>query len=131
MSLSVALIALLAAPTGVRAADEDSPKAAATRKLLKKKIDVDFDDIRLEEVVDEIKEKVPGLKFILDSKGGVSRNSKLTFKGKGKTVEEVLDGLFKKTDLGYFVISKKNNAYDGLVKINKSAARGFEKASKD
>jgi hypothetical protein len=122
-----AVAALILAPLGARS--EDTPKAEATRKVLKStKLTVDFDDARLEEIMEELKEKVPGFKFMLDSKGGVSRNSKLTYKAKDQTVEEILTGVCKKGgDLGWYVISVKNNAYDGLVKITKGGERGYEK----
>ncbi len=120
--LSCTLMVLFVAPA-VRA--DDSPKAAITRKVLKsKKMTVDFDDARLEEIIEELKEKT-GLKFILDAKGGVSRNSKLTYKAKDKTLEEVLAALFAKNDLGYFIDQSK--AYDGLIKITKGGERGYEK----
>jgi hypothetical protein len=106
---------------------EDTPKAALTRKLLQKKISVEFKDTRLEDCLDELKEKVDGLKIIVDAKGGVSRNSTLTFAAKDKSVVEILDGMFKKNGLGYVVISKKNDAYDGLVKIKQGPERGYEK----
>jgi hypothetical protein len=111
-------------------ADDDTPAAAKTRKLLKKKISVDFKDTRLEDAMDDIKEQVKGLKSRLDTKGGVSRNRTLTYKAKDKTVEEVLDGMFKGTGLGYIVISKKNNAYDGSLLIKMGNERGFEKKDK-
>jgi hypothetical protein len=106
---------------------EDSVLAAKTRKLLKTKIEVDFKDTRLEDAMEEIKEQVKGFKFLLDTKGGVSRNQTLTYKAKGKTVEEVLDEMLKKPELGYIVISKKGNAYDGLVQVRKGKERGYEK----
>jgi hypothetical protein len=111
----------------LRAADksDDTPKAAATRALLKKKITVDWKDDRLEDVMNEIKEQVKGLSIRWDSKGGVSRNQKLSYTGKDVTVEAVLDGLFTKNDLGYIVISEKGNAYDGGVFIRKSKERGY------
>ena len=123
--LTCTLVALFA-PAALFAAD--TPKAAATRKLIKNtKFDVDFDDSRLEEIFDELKELAPGFKYILDSKGGVSRNSKLTYKAKGKTVEEVLNELCAKGgDLGWFVVSG-TNAYEGLVKVTKGGERGYEK----
>jgi len=121
--LSCTLIALFAVPVPVRA--DDTTKAANTRKALKtKKITVEFDETSLQEIVDELKEKT-GLAFILDLKGGVSRNSKFTYKGKDKTPEEVLNGLFAKNDLGYFIDQSK--AYDGVVKITKGGERGYEK----
>ena len=109
-------------------AAEDTPRAAATRKLLKQKISVDFKDLRLEEAVDEIKEKLGNkLKVTLDTKGGVSRNQTITYVAKDKTLEDVLDGMFKKNGLGYIIISKKNNAYDGLLQIKQGKERGYEK----
>jgi hypothetical protein len=106
---------------------DDSVLAAKTRKLLKAKIDVDFKDTRLEDAMEEIKEQVKGFRFLLDTKGGVSRNQPITYKAKGKTIEEVLDEMFKKPELGYIVISKKGNAYDGLVQVRKGKERGYEK----
>jgi hypothetical protein len=105
--------------------DEDTPKAAAMRKLLKKKTSVEFKDTRLEEAMDEIKDSVKGFRYLLDTKGGVSRNQAITFKATDKTVEEILDGMFKKVGLGYIVISKKGNAYDGLVQVRQGKERGY------
>ncbi len=122
-----ALCVVLSAPASAAEGDDDTPAAAKTRKLLKTKVTVDFKDTRTEDCMDELKEMVKGLKFLLDTKGGVSRNKTLSFKGKDVTVEEVLAGLFKSTDLGYIVISKKGNAYDGLVEIRKSDERGYPK----
>jgi len=108
-------------------AQDDTPAAAKTRKLLKTKITVDWKDTRLKDCVEELKEAVPGLKILLDTKGGVSMNLTLSYMGKDQTVEEVLDGMFKKNGLGYIVISKKGNAYDGLVQIKQGPERGYEK----
>jgi type II secretory pathway component GspD/PulD (secretin) len=129
----IAIAALCSASLGVAyAADkdsEDTPAAAKTRKLLKEKVTVEFKDTRLEDAIDELKDQVKGLKVILDTKGGVSRNRTLTYKGKDVPLEEALDGMFKKVGLGYIVISKKNNAYDGAVEIRASKERGYpEKA---
>ena len=127
--LSAAMLCCLVLPARAVEDDksDDSTAAAKTRKLLKTKIEVDFKDTRLEDAMEEIKEQVKGFKFLLDTKGGVSRNQPMTYKAKGKTVEEVLDGMFKKPELGYIVISKKGNAYDGLVQVRKGKERGYEK----
>ena len=120
-------LALLLAVVVSPARAEDTPAAAKTRQLLKTKITVEFKDTRLEDCLDEIKEMVKGLKIVVDSKGGVSRNQTISYVAKDKSVEEVLDGMFKKNGLGYIVISKKNNAYDGLVQIKQGPERGYEK----
>jgi hypothetical protein len=105
--------------------DDDTPAAAKTRKLLKEKVTVEFKDTRLEDVIDELKDQIKGLKMQLDTKGGVSRNMTITYSGKDVTLEEALDEMFKKNDLGYIVISQKNNAYDGSIKIRKGKERGY------
>jgi type II secretory pathway component GspD/PulD (secretin) len=101
-----------------------SPKALAAQKVLKSKVTVDFKDVRLEECLDEFKDQVKGFKFMVDSKGGVSRNSKLSYTGKDVPLSDALDGLLKKNGLGYQIISNKGNAYDGLIKIVQGADRG-------
>jgi hypothetical protein len=132
MRLLLAAFTLVA--TAALAADEkpkDTPAAAKTRKLLKTKIpEVDWKDTRLEDVIDEIKEQVKGLSIRLDTKGGVSRNSTVTYKAKGKTVEEVLDGFMTKPGLGYYVISKKGDAYDGSIWVKQGKERGYPTTKK-
>lgn len=114
---------------GVQAADkdDDTPAAAKTRKLLDKKITIKFKDTRLEDAIDELKdqEQLKGLKIIIDSKGGVSRNQTLTFDGKDVTLAEAFDKMFMKNGLGYIVISKKGNAYDGAIQIKQGKERGY------
>jgi hypothetical protein len=106
---------------------EDTPKAAKTRKLLKTKIkEIEWKDTRFEEAMTELKEEVKGLSIIYAT--GVSRNKMITYKAKDKTVEQILDEVFKKLGgLGYVVISKKGNAYDGSVQVKQGEERGYEK----
>ena len=109
---------------GLAAAD-DTPKAAETRKKLANKIDVDFNDTSLTDVLDELKEKVPAIGFRLDTVGGVSRNLKITYKAKQKTLAEVLDGMFQKNGYGFIVSSKEGTAYDGTIFIKQGKERGY------
>src|SRR6266481_2333783 len=93
------------------AAEKDTPAAAATRKKLQAKISVDYKDVRLKEIMDDIKQKVndatgTDLSIYMDNPGGVSNNSTLSYSAKDKTVAEILDGIFKNNDLGYVVISR-------------------------
>ncbi len=124
--------ACLAVSANLIAADEekDTPKAAAVRKLLKTKISVEYKDTILREVIDDIKEQIKdktkkSLGVRLDNKGGVSNNTKFSYKAEDKTVEEILAEMFKKNDMGYVVISQKGNAYDGTLLIVKGNARGY------
>jgi hypothetical protein len=110
--------------------DNDTPKAAVARKLLKTKVSADYKDTPLKEIIedlqDQIKDKAKkSLGVRVDTKNGVSQNTKLTYKADNKPVEEILDEMFQKNDLGYVVISQRGNAYDGTLLIVKGKARGY------
>src|SRR5438552_1188015 len=86
------------------AAEKDTPAAAATRKKLQAKISVDYKDVPLKEIMDDIKQKVndataTDLSVYMDNPGGVSNNSTFSYSAKDKTVAEILDGMFKNNDL--------------------------------
>lgn len=129
--IAVLLAACLAGLTDLFAADaNDTPKAAATRKLLKTKVSVDYKDTTLSDVIDDIKDQIKDktnktVSILKDNAGGVSNNTKFTYKAEDKPLEVVLDEMFKKSDLGYIVISQRGNAYDGALKIVKGKARGY------
>ena len=105
--------------------EKDTPKAAETRKKLKQKVSVDFDKEPISGVVESLKSQVKGLGIKLDRAGGVTNNFTITFKADNKTLAEVFEGMFKKTDLGYIVVSKEGDAYDGSILIKKSKERGY------
>jgi hypothetical protein len=116
--------------TAVLAADKDTALAANTRaKKLTTKVTVDFKDEMLDECIKEISRQ-------LDDQGagslsasydvGVSKNQKLTYAGKEQTVAEVLDGMFKKNSLGYCVVSKDKDRYDGWIKVTRGSERGWQ-----
>src|SRR5579859_4287152 len=109
------------------AADEekDSAKAAKTREMLKKKVTLDFKNEFLKDIIDEIQDQVKGVKIKVDTKGGVSANKRMTIKVKDVTLEEALDKMLGKEDLGYYVISDSKNAYDGSIFIKMGKERGY------
>jgi hypothetical protein len=123
--------ACLASLVNLSAAEgKDTPKAAVTRQLLKTKVSVDYKDTPLSEVIDDIKDQIKDktkkvLGVRVDNKGGVSNNTKFTYKADDKPLDEVLDEMFQKNDLGYIVISQQGNAYDGTLLIVKGKARGY------
>lgn len=127
-ALLLGLLTVLLLPTGVEAQEssaKDTPKAAVMRKVLKTKISVAFKDTRLEDALEEIKDQAKGFGYLMDTKGGVSRNQYVNFKGKDVTIEEVFEGMFAKTGLGYIVISDLKDPYDGRVRIKQGKERGF------
>jgi len=125
--LVAASLLLVVCAVQVRA--EDTPKAAKTRELLKKKVDADWKDTPLKDVIADLKDQVKTLSIQLDLKGGVSGNRKMTLSAKGITVEEALAKILKTEGWGYIVISNTGNAYDGSVMIRVGEERGYEKGT--
>ena len=110
----------------VLAADAaDSPKAAETRKKLDQPVTVDYKDTLLREVLDDLKGQIKGpLGFRVDTSGGVSMNIKITAKADAKPLKEVFEMMFKNNGLGYIIISKDGDAYDGTIMIRRGTERG-------
>jgi hypothetical protein len=96
---------------------EDSPKVARTRQLLKTKVSCDYNETPLSEVKDDIKEQVKGLVIRLDNKGGVSNNTKITYKADNKALKDVFDEMLKKYSLAYEI--EEIGAYAGAVRVIK------------
>jgi hypothetical protein len=106
------------------AAADDTPKAAATRKKLEKKIKVDYKDTLFRDVMDDLKDQGE-VTFLPDTKNGVNLNLKVTLKAADKTVEEVLNAVCDKADTGWYIITT-NKAYEGSIKITRGKERGYE-----
>ncbi len=104
---------------------KDTPKAAEARKRLQQKISVDYAGMPLRDVRQDLNDQVKGLGLRLDTKGGVSQNIRITYKADNKTVADVLDAIFTKNALGYIVISKEGDAYDGTILVRQGKERGF------
>jgi hypothetical protein len=126
----VTLLFIFVAPLvlGADDAPKDTPSAAKTREKLKKKIDVDWKNTMFKEIIDDLKD-MTGVNFIIDTKSGVSQNTKFTYKAKGKPADEVLTAVLADRKWGWFVISKEKDAYDGAVKVRVAEVleTGYEK----
>jgi len=111
------------------AAEKDTPAAANTRaRKLAAKVAVEFQDQFLKECFAEISKQLEdagagSLSVRYDV--GVSMNQRLTFKAKEKPLEKVLDGMLKKNGLGYVVVSKMGDRYDGWLLIKQGNERGY------
>lgn len=121
--LGLPLIALVAT---MATADDDTAKAAATRKLLKHKVTVEFKDDAFRDVVQNLKDQVQGLSIKPDTKSGVQLNTKITLALKEVPLEDVLNAICEKNGWGYYIISKEKNAYDGQLIVKVGKERGYE-----
>lgn len=126
-----ALVVTMAAAWVGLAAAQDSPAAKATRKKLQTKISVEFKDERTKDVFEGVLaelDKAPRIR--IDNASGVSNNTKVTYRAKDKTVEEILNELCDKLDCGWYVVSNEsNNKIDGTIVVRKSTKgkeRGYE-----
>ena len=117
---------LLVWVASVALAEEDTAKAAATRKLLKQNVTVEYKEQALREVVDDLKEQVKGLSIKPETKSGVQLNTKITLNAKDKPLEDVLNTICDKNGWGYYILSKEKNAYDGQLVLKVGKERGYE-----
>jgi FimV-like protein len=126
-----ALVAVAVAGMPADAADppKDTTSAAFTRtKKLKGKVTVDFKNEFLKAAFEEMTSQLQDQKLGAISVHygvGVSQNTRITYSGKDVTVEEALDGILKQLDLGYHVVSKDKDRYDGWIEVNKGTHRGY------
>src|SRR5262245_48892567 len=119
---------LAIATAGLLAADKDTQAASATRKKLQVNISVDFKEEYFGEILKEIKKQIEdaGASSLSWTKeAGVSENTKYSYSAKNQTVAEVLDGMLKKNNLGYIVVSKQADRYDGWLKFKQGTERGY------
>lgn len=126
MGLTIASFVMLGSLVMAADKDADTPKAAATRKKLDQKISVAYKDTLLREVWDDLKDKVEGLGIRGDLKGGVNQNSKITYKAEDKPLGGILNEICDKNEMGFYIISKQNDAYDGTIYFTRGKERGYE-----
>lgn len=109
---------------------KDTTAAAFTRtKKLKGKVTVEAKNTPLKEILEDISGQLQDQKLGPISAQydiGISGNTRTSVTVKDVTAEEALDKLFGSLELGYVVVSKDKDRYDGWIKIVKGAARGYE-----
>jgi hypothetical protein len=128
-TLTIILVAV--APAGAVDKKKESPAVAATRKKLKNnKVTVEYEDTRLEEVLKDIEKQTEGIKFWVNPRAGVNQNAKVTYKADDQALDEALDKMFKKYDLGYVIGTKKDGRYEGWLIVVKGNARGVAEEEK-
>lgn len=129
---AVAVLAAVLAAGGLAAADppKDTKAAEFTRtKKLKGKVTVEAKNLPLKEILEDISGQLQDLKLGPISAQydiGISGNTRTNLSVKEVSAEEALDKLFGSLELGYIVVSKDKDRYDGWIKVVKGAARGYE-----
>jgi hypothetical protein len=120
---------LAALVAGTFAAEKDTALAANTRtKKLTAKVTVDFKDEMLADCLKEISRQIEEAgsgSLSADFATGVSRNQRVTFAAKDQAVAEVLDAICKTNSLGYYVVSKEKDRYDGWIRFTRGSEHGW------
>jgi hypothetical protein len=120
---------------------KDAPKATGKetaaadltlKKLLKTKVSGSFENIRLGEILKDFGDQVDmkGDDPVLWVYGSdFPYTQKVTYSCNEKPLDDVLDQLLKKAGgkLGYVVISREGDKYDGWVRLTTGGERGFAK----
>ena len=122
------------------AKDKDAPKvtgketpAELTRNvLLKTKVEGSYDNMRLGEILKDLGDQVDmkgDLPVMWTYGKGFPYSQKVTFTCGPKPLDVVLDQLLKKAGdgLGYVVVSKEGDKYDGWVRLTTTGERGVGK----
>lgn len=125
-------VAVILSATLLSAAEppKDTKAAEFTRtKKLKGKVTVEAKNLPLKEILDDISGQLQDLKLgpiSAQYDTGISGNTRTNLSVKDVPAEEALDKLFGSLELGYIVVSKDKDRYDGWIKITKGNARGYE-----
>lgn len=115
---------LFAVPTAM-AEDKLTEEAAKTKnERLKVKATVEWKNLFLQECMNELVSAIKDadlgkIEIKFDAVGGVSRNTRMTYSAKDKTIQEILDEFLPKNDMKYSIISKKGDKTDGGLLIKK------------
>jgi hypothetical protein len=110
-----------------------TPAAELTRtKALKTKMSVSFTNARLGDVLKEFANQVDtkaDLQLLWVYGPDFPFTQKVTYTGKDKTLDVILDEMFKKNggDLGNIIISKADDKRDGWILLTTTGERGVEK----
>ncbi|HEV3439293.1 MAG TPA: hypothetical protein VG122_18145 [Gemmata sp.] len=111
---------------------KETPSDITRTKLLKTKVTRSFKDERLGDILKEFADQVDakGDQPVMWSYGtGFPFAQRITFACKDKPLDVVLDQLLTKAGggLGYVVVSKEGDKYDGWVRLTTTGERGVDK----
>jgi len=129
----------LCATCGVALAGDTDAQATMRKAVNTTKISVEWKDTLIQdaakELADKLEEegKLAGAKVKIDSiVTGLTRNKKVTYSAKDKTIAEILDEFGKKYGLGYVILGKddskgkykQHKKADGTLLLTNSEERG-------
>lgn len=123
-----------AGPALKEKAGKPSPAEITRAQLLKVKITASYEDARLSDIMKDFADQV-AMKCeqpVMWAYGeGFPYQKKVAFSCKDKPLDAVLDQLLARAGdgLGYIVVSKDGDKYDGWVRLTTTGERGLEKGA--
>jgi TolA-binding protein len=119
----VSLVCFVGASFAADAPKDTSAAAFTKNKKLKGKVTIEAKDIPLKEIIADISSQLEELKLgpiSVSYDTGLSGNTKTSLNVKDKPAEEALAEVLKNLGLGFTVISKEKDRYDGWVRVSKA-----------
>jgi putative peptide zinc metalloprotease protein len=101
-----------------------SPAAVRTRRLMRRRVTVSYDNTRLGDVLADLKKQVKDLKWTLDTRAGANEDLTVSYRAKDHRLGMVLDDLFGRMGLGYVILSEPDSKQDGHLLIRPGWERG-------
>jgi putative peptide zinc metalloprotease protein len=101
-----------------------SPAAVRTRRLMKRRVTVSYNNTRLADVLADLKKQVKDLKWTLDTSAGANEDLTVSYQAKDQRLGMVLDALFGRMGLGFVIVSEPDSQQDGHLWIRPSSERG-------
>lgn len=126
-TLGLAGLIVLIGSASPMPAEEETAQALKTKdERLQVAISVDWIEKPLHEAMNDIIAQIKAVGLgIIDVRfdSDVAPDQKITFAAKNQSVAEVLDAALRKLELGYSVISKKDDPFDGSLLLKKGSER--------
>ena len=101
-----------------------SHAAIQTKRLMRHRVTVSYDNAKLTDVQADLQKQVKGLRLKLDNEAGNLENLTVSFKANNQRLGVVLEGLFGTIGLGYYVVSDPDSNDDGCLLVRPGSDRG-------
>ncbi len=107
-----------------QALEQLTPDALQTRKLMKRRVSVAYDNTRLADVLADLKKQVKELKWTLSKDAGLLDDLTVSYKAENQRLGMVIDALLERMGLGFVIVSEADSADDGHLLIRPGSERG-------
>ncbi len=104
--------------------EQVSSAARASRHLMRRCVNLAYDNTRLADVLADLQKQVKGLHMRLDKDGGLSEDLTVSYQAKNQRLGLALDSLFERVGLGYVVLSEPGGEHDGWLLVRAGRERG-------